>query len=262
MAAAQNVLGGRRGGVDRALRQRAGPGALARTMCDSLPVPTETFDPLAVCPLAPQFASAAGTAGPLPPLLGSAAGRSRSPRPRHRFSPSPPPPAAAQPPQAARAGAGRALLLAVVFVWQGLSKGRLQLEIDRLQEESDALDRQVTKADKIKQGAGEIANWTAGEIIWLDELRQLCQDFPPAEDAMLTQLSMGGVSAGHGGELKLEGLAKTAASIDALEQGLRDKAHHVEGKGRNLDNSQKIYSWRFVSSLFVDAENADGAVQA
>jgi Tfp pilus assembly protein PilN len=146
-----------------------------------------------------------------------------------------------------------ALLLALVFVWQGLSKGRLQLEIDRLQEESDVLDRQVTKADKIKQEAGEIANWTAGEIIWLDELRQLCQDFPPAEDAMLTQLSMGGVSAGHGGELKLEGLAKTAASIDALEQGLRDKAHHVEGKGRNLDNSQKTYSWRFVSSLFVDA---------
>ena len=47
---------------------------------------------------------------------------------------------------------------------------------------------------------------------------------------------------------------QTAASIDALENGLRDKAHSVEGKGRSLDNSQKTYSWRFVSSLFVDAE--------
>jgi Tfp pilus assembly PilM family ATPase/Tfp pilus assembly protein PilN len=255
MAAAQNVLGGR--AVESIALCGRGPAqeALARAMCESLPVPTETFAPLAACQLAPQLRAALPERpGRFAPLLGMLLDEAdRRPHaidflhPRKR----PPPPNRRK--QLLLGALAVALLLAVVFVLQAVSKSQLQLEIDTLQQESDALDRQVAKADRVKQEAGEIANWTAGEVVWLDELRQLCQDFPPAEDAMLTQLSMGGISTGHGGELKLEGLAKTAASIDALEQGLRDKAHHVEGKGRNLDNSQKIYSWRFVSSLFVDA---------
>ena len=256
MAAAQNVLGGR--AVESIALCGSGPAqaALAQTMCDSLPVPTETFDPLAACAIAPQLrAELPDRPGRFAPLLGmllDEADRTRHAidflHPRQR----PPPPDRRK--QLVIGALAVAVLLAIVFVSQAWAKSRLQQEIDTLQEESDTLDRQVTKAEKLKQEVGEIANWTAGEIIWLDELRQLCLDFPPAADAMLTQLSMGGVSGGHGGELKLEGLAKTAASIDALEQGLRDKAHHVEGKGRSLDNSQKTYSWRFISSLFVDAE--------
>jgi Tfp pilus assembly PilM family ATPase/Tfp pilus assembly protein PilN len=255
MAAAQNVLGGR--AVESIVLCGTGPAqaALASSMCDALPVPTETFDPFAAWQLAPHLRAAfPERPGRFAPLLGMLLDEAqRRPHaidflhPRRR----PPPPNRRK--QYVMVGLAVALLVALVFVLQAWAKSRLEDEIETLAQESKILDEKVAKAEKINQQVAEISKWTSGKIVWLDELRQLCVDFPPAEDAMLTQLGMA-VSGGRGGELKLEGLAKTAASIDALEQGLRDKAHHVEGKGRSLDNSQKIYSWRFVSSLFVDAE--------
>jgi hypothetical protein len=143
-----------------------------------------------------------------------------------------------------------AVVLGAVLFSMWWTQSQLSAEIEDLSRQSHALDARVEKAQRSVQEASEISRWTAAEIVWLDELRELCSDFSPAEDAMLTQLAMGN-SGGQGGEMKLEGMAQTAASIDTLEQRLRDKAHQVEGKGRSLDNSQKVYSWRFVSSLLV-----------
>lgn len=151
------------------------------------------------------------------------------------------------------AAAAAGTILAAVVLYQWWAQGELAREIADLARESRARDVEVAKAEKALQQAGEVAKWMAAEIVWLDELHEFALDFPPAQDAMLTQLVMG-ISGAQGGEMKLEGMAQTAASIDALEQRLRDAQHQVEGKGRSLDHSQRVYSWRFVSSLFVKPE--------
>jgi Tfp pilus assembly PilM family ATPase len=252
MAAAASTLGGRR--FESIVLCGAGTPhlELTRLLADALSVPTELFDPFAGCQLSAELRAALPErpgrfAGLLGMLLEEAAHAPQAIdflHPRRR-----PTPRSRRQRYILAAVAG--LLAFTAFVgWQWWEQTRLEGEIKALAEQSRVLDLRVEKAQKTMQEVAEVGRWMAAEIVWLDELRELCSDFSPAEDAMLTQLAMGN-SGAQGGEMKLEGMAQTAASIDTLEQRLRDKDHQVEGKGRSLDNSQRVYSWRFISSLLV-----------
>jgi Tfp pilus assembly PilM family ATPase len=256
MAAAQNALGSRP--VESIVLCGTGPTqvALAQSLNDNLPVPTELFDPFAGRQIGPHVRDAfPARPGRFAPLLGMLLDEmEHTPHaidflhPRRR----PPPPNRRN--QYIAGGVAAALLLAAFFYYQWWTKANLDAQIEALTARSRELDPLVAQAEKINQDVAEIGKWTGADIIWLDELRELCADFPPAVDAMLTQLVMS-VSGSHGGEMKFEGLARTAASIDALERGLRDKAHEVEGKGSNLVSPPNPnYAWHFVSSLFVHPE--------
>jgi hypothetical protein len=215
-------------------------------------MPAELFDPFGGQQLGPRLAeNQPERPGRFAALLGMLLNEvSHAPQPIDFLHPRRRPPRPSRNRRYYLGAAAAAAVLTVVVVYQWWSQGRLAIEVEDLRERAHLLDAQATKAEKTLQQVAEIAKWKAGEIVWLDELREFAVDFPPAEDAMLTQLAMGN-SGAQGGEMKLEGMAQTAASIDALEQRLRDKQHQVEGKGRSLDNSQRVYSWRFVSSLFV-----------
>jgi Tfp pilus assembly PilM family ATPase len=252
MAAAATTLGSRRFDTIMVCGTSQPQVELAHLVAEVLSVPTELFDPFAGCPLGPRLRAALPErpgrfAGLLGLLLDEA---THSPQAMDFLHPRRRPPARSRNQVYALAATGAVAVLALVVGWMWWTQAKLTAEVARLANESRALDLRVEKAQRAVQEVTEIARWTAAEIVWLDELRELCSDFSPAENAMLTQLAMGN-SGAQGGEMKLEGMAQTAASIDTLEQRLRDKAHQVEGKGRSLDNSQKVYSWRFVSSLFV-----------
>jgi hypothetical protein len=252
MAAAASALGARR--FDAILLCGVGQSQseLARLMSDVLLLPAELFDPFCGPPVGPRLAEnqperPGRFAALLGMLLDEVGGTAQ---PIDFLHPRRTPPRPSRNRRYYLGAAAAAAFLTAVVVYQWWSQGRLAAEVDDLRERAHLLDAQATKAEKTLQQVGEIVKWKAGEIVWLDELREFAVDFPPAEDAMLTRLVMGN-SGAQGGEMKLEGMAQTAASVDALEQRLRDQQHQVEGKGRSLDNSQRVYSWRFVSSLFV-----------
>jgi Tfp pilus assembly PilM family ATPase len=252
MAAAASAQGSRRFDALMVCGTSALQQELARLISEALGVPTELFDPFAGCQVSARLRSALPErpgrfAGLLGMLLDEA---TNSPQAMDFLHPRRRPPARSRNQVYALAATAAVVVLGLVVGWMWWTQSQLTVEIEDLARQSHALDAGVEKAQRTLQEVTEIARWTAAEIVWLDELRELCSDFSPAEDAMLTQLAMGN-SGAQGGEMKLEGMAQTAASIDTLEQRLRDKAHQVEGKGRSLDNSQKVYSWRFVSSLLV-----------
>lgn len=97
-------------------------------------------------------------------------------------------------------------------------------------------------------------------MVWLNELRELSEDFlPPAKEAMLRKLTLG-PGPGGGGKMTLEGLAGGTSTIAELEEGLRDKSHHVKRlrdepyRGEDRDGRGADYSRRFTSLLLIDAE--------
>jgi hypothetical protein len=146
---------------------------------------------------------------------------------------------------AAAAVLGVAVLTGLAVWWQLAS---LDEKIVRLAEQSKGMDAAVKQAADIEVRAAEIDAWAAPEVIWLDELNELSKRFPPAADAVLTQLI---ASSATGGQIQLEGFVRTAGTIEPLEKNLRDERHAVEGKGSQQEDRKGRYSWKFKTNVAV-----------
>ena len=143
------------------------------------------------------------------------------------------------------------LVLAALFGvrWQA---GRLDDEIRQLQADTKTWETRASKAAGVEKAASEIEAWTSREVIWLDQLHWFCREFPPAQEAMLTQLRLG--PSRKGGEMRLDGLARNVDTLKAMEKALHDKGHEVIGKGSSQGSPQAPYSLRFSSSLILGKE--------
>ncbi len=254
VAAAQNQLGGRR--VEVIVLCGAGDkhAALARSVEDRLSLPTELFDPFDGLNLARRlrnrlpenpgrFASLLGM------LLCELENRPHAIdflHPRRR----PKPPSR---PYRYVIPVAVVLLLIAMFLVQGhIRKARLADEVDQLKTQSEQWDVAIGKAEKLYANVAEIEKWTTGDVVWLDELRELSREFPPAKEAVLTGLTVR--STRTGGEIKIEGLADGTSTLQVIERDLRDPAHRVDGKGSREDRSNKRYPWRFETSLSIEKE--------
>jgi hypothetical protein len=69
---------------------------------------------------------------------------------------------------------------------------------------------------------------------------------------MLTQFQA--ISNLRGGEMKIEGQAKSVDSIKAMQEKLRDGEHRLIGKETGEGGSQKEYPLRFSSSVYTGPE--------
>ena len=154
------------------------------------------------------------------------------------------------------AGAIVAALVVVWFAWSWWERNGLQNEIQDLTQQLKALEGPADRASKIDQMAAEVGKWTATDVIWLDELHGLSREFPPAQDAMLTQLTAESTAI-RGSRIELQGLVRSAGALDELEQRLRTGTHRVEGEGRTLDSSKKGYTYRFKSTVLLEKSDAE-----
>ena len=148
----------------------------------------------------------------------------------------------------------------------------------RLDSEVHLLDAQSAKAQRILDAAGdrdlatadEIADWTDSEVVWLDRLRELSEDFPPADSATLGHLLLTrqsdrsrvprtavrpSVGAKMPGRILLEGWARDNKAIADLEQSLRAHARRMERSNTNEDRSLPPYSVKFRTTVMVDQES-------
>lgn len=141
-----------------------------------------------------------------------------------------------------------ALLVGTVVggAWYYLSS--LDSQVKELAAKSKKLDAKVVEAKKIEEKVGFIDKWMFGDTVWLDELRELSTELPPANEAMLTKLHADVTAAG--GLMQLEGRVSSSATIDKLEQQLRDDRHVVEGRGSSREDNAK-YPWEFKSAVIV-----------
>jgi Tfp pilus assembly PilM family ATPase len=250
-AAVENQLGGQK--VEAIVVMGAGAAytALARTLQEAFDLPTTTFDPFAGLGLGPALRRGLPQcAGRYAPLLGmlldEAAGAQHAMdflNPRRR-----PPPPSRQGRYSLIAVAAVALI-AAYFGFRWWQRSQLEGELARLTADIKAAEALADQARKLQDRVKEIEKWTSEEVIWLDELALLSENFPPAKEAMLNQLTFG-PRTGGGGEVKLEGLAQSEA-IGRLHEQARDPRHRITERNSSQDTSQKLYGWKFSASVLV-----------
>jgi hypothetical protein len=134
--------------------------------------------------------------------------------------------------------------------WWLMERSSLNAQIQDLKDQSKSWKDIADKAADVQEKTAQIEKWTVSDLCWLDELEVLSRKFPPAADAMVTKLNINPTLTG--GELSLDGLAKSAATIKDIEQALSDPTRHVEGKGSREDEKVKPYSRGFSGSLIID----------
>ncbi len=137
------------------------------------------------------------------------------------------------------------VLAAIALNWH--QRTRLEAEILRLENESAALEPKVQEGNKLIEAAEHVESRLKGEVVWIEELRWLSEQLPPAQDARLTKLII--VSDGPRRQMTLSGLARDVDAVTKLDQSLRDATHQIVGKTKSERGSKGKYQFEFGSSV-------------
>lgn len=226
-----------------------GTAALAESLAQSLGMPVRILDPLEGITGGAEQRTFSDEPGYLAPLVGLLRDELTAEpaafdflHPRRR----------AEPPSRRRtyllAGVAVGVLFLGFLMNNWLEKSDLAERIAQLQKESNRLGPQVEQAQQRVKAAKAIGQWTSSERNWLEELQWLSAHLPPAENAVLTHLSLN--SRQEGGELVLEGMARDVEAVTHLESGLSDgAAHRLSPKSSSQKGAKPPYAIHFTSSL-------------
>jgi Tfp pilus assembly PilM family ATPase len=258
MAAVQNQLGGRK--VDSIVL--CGHGAqqaeMAQRIEKDLAVPTELFDPFQGLKLGDELRSAPPEhPGRFAPLIGLLlAELEHTPHavdflhPRRRQE---------QPKKWKRytiPAVALALLAGIYLGYLHFERSSLVQARQDLIAKKKQLEISQKEAEVVQNIVKEIDKWTATDICWLDEIKELSRKFPPANDAMLVKLTLGQGPSAKGGLMTMEGLAKSQENIAKIEQELSDALHQPANKGNNDDKATNPYTVRFNETLTISTAPA------
>ncbi len=119
-----------------------------------------------------------------------------------------------------------------------------------LQEELTQLNGLIKQAEAETVLADSVRQWQAGDVLWLEELREMSTRMPPNEDAVVLRMSMTSGRSGDG-LIDVSGLMSDPSVLVRMENGLRDKYHTVRGKSVNRSGRDEDYCWVFGSSIRV-----------
>jgi hypothetical protein len=170
----------------------------------------------------------------------------------------------------AAATAGLAAVWFAAYLWRQLANPAQELadlknQIREAQAQGESYKNVIAQASAIER-------WLATDVNWLDELNQFAhlvrpqplsaKDFPVANDAVITQLTMQRPPGANptGGKMYVQAVGKSPAAVAALEQRLRDGKHTVSTGGGKLEKGTPGYDWSFGLDVFVPAESASSVV--
>ncbi len=166
----------------------------------------------------------------------------------------------------AAAAAAIAVLLFAAYMWQTLAKPARELA--ELQNRTRDVEAQAATYKDATAQAAAINHWLATDVNWLDELEQtarrvrpkplLDKDFPVANDAVLTQLTIGRPTGSDatGGRMTLDGVAKSFAAVKNLEERSGDDRHRViPGSEKQDRTTVPGYDWSFGVDVRVAPED-------
>ncbi|MEX2287114.1 MAG: hypothetical protein WD648_08500 [Planctomycetaceae bacterium] len=224
-------------------------GPLLELVRNKLDANVESFDPFAAVGGSPE--TVGGSSGRFTSLLGMIAVEARGGtqtidflHPRKQA-----PPRSYRKPLMAGAAVVAALVMAFGYsVWNEFATADAQ--ISGLKEELDGLKQRLDRAGKKQAIVDSISDWQGGDVVWLDELRDLSSRFPPSRDLTVLRMSMSPARAG-GGVITLQGSARGWTVVKRLEQDLRDEFHEVRIPHEQGRQQSDDYAWHFDTSIAV-----------
>ncbi len=240
MVAAQNQLGGRVVEGVIVCGDAEDHGTLKDQIEEQLSLPTKLLDPFESVTFDSQLRRPVHP-GRFAPLLGMLLNEVRGSEhsinflnPRRR--------------KEASSGTGRNLLyaglaagvLAVLAggVWMFWADQQSQLRAYN-EEYQSLLKREPVSQKDIKE-AEKVDLWVEGDINWLDELRDLSEKYPDADEAIVTNFVA--TSRDTGGRMTLSCQTANTSVIAEAVDGIRDARHQVISKNRGLTKDQSRYS--------------------
>lgn len=251
IASAQNQLSGEK--VQRIVIF-GGPDDFAGTgtsLGESMKLPVEICDPFDDFTLSADLRSRRPqSSGRYAPLLGMIADVAGGRRPDIDFlhpRQAPSSSLARRPLLVAVAAAACVLLAIGLVTWWKLQS--LDAQIERLAKQSASWDTAVEKAEQLDADVGHVDRFVAGDVCWLDELRELSAEFPPPEQVIVGQWTAAALD--EGGQMGLEGIAQENSTISEMERALRDTRHQVFGKGGTENTRRETYRWEFSETIIV-----------
>lgn len=256
VAAGRNQLRGRR--IERVVLCGSGDEQvlLKEAIETELSYPVETFDPFDGIRLGGQLEAARPTSpGRFAPLIGmlldEAAGAQHAvdflhprqkPKPPNRFKR-----------LSLVVGLAATVLLAIVFVI-GNELTKLDQQIEELTQQSKSLDEPVKRARMRINDAARIEEFVQGDFVWLDELHRLSQELPSADQVVLTQMLLS-VRTPAGGQLILDGNARSPGDLEQVQTALRQSQRTVLSRGGQEDPRQPVYRWMFKETVELPPRN-------
>ena len=138
-----------------------------------------------------------------------------------------------------------ALVFALV-VFREIQSANLKKEVIRLQNIRAEQKPKIEEGEKIIEASEQVETWVRGEVAWLEELRWLSEQFPPAEEATLKKLNAFGDDRRR--EMVLDGYTRDAPAKAKLDGGLRDPRHTMVPKTTE-DRRDEKYKVSFSSSV-------------
>ncbi|MBI1904233.1 MAG: hypothetical protein HYS13_24320 [Planctomycetia bacterium] len=138
-----------------------------------------------------------------------------------------------------------ALVVMVGWLWS------LDSQITGLKKKSFNMDKEVKAAQKLRANADRVDEFVSGDVVWLEELRELSTELPPPEEATVAGMTFGTRVAGGGGQLIADGYVRQSSTIDLMERKLRDERHKVSGTGGGYEDQQPTLRWRFKETIQV-----------
>ena len=167
----------------------------------------------------------------------------------------------------AMAAVAAVLLVLGYFVYGRLAYWQLDNEVRQLEVRSAEADNILRVAGSRNLAAANgIAHWADGEVVWLDRLRELSEDFPSADVATIGHLLLtrqsdrvrGARFSARAsavteirGRMHLEGRAKDSKAVTTMEQGLGTHARRLESSKTNEDRSLPPYTLKFRATVQV-----------
>lgn len=167
-------------------------------------------------------------------------------------------------------GAAAAVLLGGTALWYVLTQRALSGELSALRQDVERLDTKLKQYADVDRDYNAIRDWTAHEVNWLDELYEVSQRFPQAQDAYATKLDF----MPHTGRLEsrmiLNAAARQEGVVGTFQREMRKdaKRYVVHPLGVQEQASVRDYPWQFRTEIRVNsardatAETPNGAAPA
>jgi hypothetical protein len=148
---------------------------------------------------------------------------------------------------AAAAVAAVAFSAGYYYYWDPLAQADAANE--NLTQEIKLCEATLKRYSQQKQVADYVRAWKSGEVVWLDELRDLSLRVPSSRDVVLQRLTMTGGRGG--GVIHIQGMVRDSSVVARIDHNLHDSYHTVAPRRVGEHPRGEDYAWLFERSITV-----------
>lgn len=141
--------------------------------------------------------------------------------------------------------------LGAFFAWKKVRD--LDTEIIALKTAYDDLAEPVKAADLAMSRTARVESFLDGDVFWLDEIRRIAVNMPPAEEAIVELLSAKLDTFG-GASITIDGGVTKSEIVSQFMARLSDDAHRVSGSGTKQVPNKDPYNWSYSEKIIVAPE--------